>query len=103
MEEAGPQGPAITDRRRTMVNTFAPAPSRSRGGALPLPQQLPRLDVGRLRSYRENLEFYQGRQWLEPQRRRERRLTFNYAKAVIDKTASYIMSGVSFVVDPEDT
>ncbi|MBI2913575.1 MAG: phage portal protein, partial [Chloroflexi bacterium] len=70
--------------------------------ALPLPQQLVRLDLGRFRSYRESLEFYQGRQWLEPQRRRERRLTFNYAKAVIEKTASYTMSGVSFVADPED-
>jgi hypothetical protein len=27
---------------------------------------------------------------------------FNYAKAVIDKVASYLMSGVSFVVDAED-
>ena len=70
--------------------------------ALPLPQQLPRLDTERLRSYRENLDFYEGRQWLEPERRRERRLTFNYARTVIEKTASYAMSGVSFVVDPED-
>ena len=85
-----------------MVNTFAPAPSTPQGDVLPLPQQLLRLDLSRLRAYRENLEFCQGRQWLEPQRRRERRLTFNYAKAVIEKTASYLMSGVSFVVDPED-
>lgn len=70
--------------------------------SLPLPQQLARLDAGRLRAYRENLEFYQGRQWLEWERRRERRLTFNYAKAVIEKTASYTMSGVSFAVDPDD-
>src|SRR6266571_8480691 len=69
---------------------------------LPLPQQLARLDPERLRSYRENLDFYHGRQWLEPQRRRERRLTLNYARAVIEKTASYTMAGVSFVVDPED-
>jgi len=85
-----------------MVTTFTESPSSSQGNTLPLPQQLVRLDIGRLRAYRENLEFYQGRQWLEPQRRRERRLTFNYAKTVIEKTASYIMSGVSFVVDPED-
>ncbi len=69
---------------------------------LPLPQQLSRMDAARMRAYRENLDFYQGRQWLEPQRRRERRLTFNYAKTVIEKTASYTMTGVSFVVDPED-
>jgi hypothetical protein len=60
------------------------------------------MDSARLRTYRENLEFYQGRQWTEPQRRRERRLTFNYAKTVIEKTASYTMSGVAFAVDPED-
>ena len=46
--------------------------------------------------------FYQGRQWADPTRRRERRLTLNYAKAVIEKTASYTMSGLSFLVDPED-
>jgi hypothetical protein len=55
-----------------------------------------------LRSYRENLAFYQGRQWAGLQRRRERRLVFNYAKALVDKTASYLMNGMSFVVDPED-
>jgi hypothetical protein len=66
-----------------------------------LPQQLVRMDSGRLRAYRENLEFYQGRQWNEPQRRRERRLTLNYARTVIEKTAWYALTGVSFV-DPED-
>ena len=70
-----------------MVSTFAEAAS-AQGDALLLPQQLVRLDLGRFMAYRENLEFYQGRQWLEPQRRRERRLTFNYAKTVIEKTAS---------------
>ena len=65
-------------------------------------QQIARMDAGRLRAYRENLEFYQGRQWLDPVRRRDRRLTLNYAKTVIEKTASYTMSGVSVVVDPED-
>jgi len=68
----------------------------------PIAQEIARMDVGRLRAYRENLEFYQGRQWLDPLRRRERRLTLNYAKTVIEKTASYTMSGLSFVVDPED-
>ncbi len=68
----------------------------------PLPQQLARLDSERLRSYRENLDFYHGLQWTETRRRRERRLTLNYARAVVEKTASYTMSGVGFVVDPED-
>ena len=67
------------------------------------PQQLPDRseDSERLRRYREHLEFYQGKQWNEPQRRRDRRLTFNYAKTVIEKTASYTMSGVLFAVDPD--
>ena len=65
-------------------------------------QQIARMDAGRLRAYRENLEFYQGWQWAELARRRERRLTLNDAKTVIEKTASYTMSGLSFVVDPED-
>ena len=62
-------------------------------------EQLSRLDSGRLRAYRDNLAFYQGQQWAAQQRRRDRRLVFNYAKAMVDKTASYLMSGVSFVVD----
>jgi len=69
-----------------------------RAAQTPLAQQITRMDTGRLRAYRENLEFYQGRQWADPTRRRERRLTLNYAKAVIEKTASYTMSGLSFLV-----
>ena len=30
----------------------------------------------------------------------EKRLTFNYARVVVDKIASYLMSGVKFVIDP---
>jgi hypothetical protein len=67
-----------------------------------LPQQIARMDSSRLRAYRENLEFYQGRQWTDTQRRRERRLTLNYARTAIDKTASYTMNGVSVAVDPDD-
>jgi hypothetical protein len=67
-----------------------------------LVEQLSRLDGARMRAYRENLAFYQGQQWTGGQRRRERRLVFNYAKTLIDKVASYLMSGVSFVVDEED-
>jgi hypothetical protein len=66
------------------------------------PQQLLRMDLARLKAYRDNLDFYQGNQWPEPQRRRERRLTFNYAKTLIDKSASYVMNGLSFAVDTVD-
>jgi len=67
-----------------------------------LPQQIARTDGPRLRAYAENLAFYQGEQWPGPPRRRQRRLTFNYAKALVDKTASYLMSGVHVAVDPQD-
>jgi hypothetical protein len=67
-----------------------------------LVDQLARLDGTRMRAYRENLSFYQGQQWPGTPRRRDRRLVFNYAKALIDKSASYVMSGVSFAVDEED-
>ncbi|MCH8814292.1 MAG: phage portal protein [Chloroflexi bacterium] len=83
-----------------MVATVLTSPETT--GSTPIPQELERADSERLRLYRENLDFYQGNQWSEPRRRRDRRLTFNYAKAVIEKTASYAMSGVSFVVDPID-
>jgi hypothetical protein len=65
-------------------------------------EQIARMDSARLRAYRENLAFYRGQQWAGPARRRERRLVFNYARAMVHKTASYLMSGLSFVVDPED-
>jgi len=58
------------------------------------------MDPERLRAYRENLEFYNGAQWLGRSRSRERRLTFNYAKVFVDKITSYLMSGLSFAIDP---
>ncbi|OGO50026.1 MAG: portal protein [Chloroflexi bacterium RBG_16_68_14] len=70
--------------------------------ALTLPQQVARMDLARLRGYAELLAFYQGDQWPRLMRRRERRLTFNYAKALVEKTTSYLMSGMHAVVDPED-
>ncbi|MCH7617593.1 MAG: phage portal protein [Chloroflexi bacterium] len=69
---------------------------------VPLPQRLTTLDSERMRAYRGNLEFYEGRQWTESQQRRDRRLTFNYARTIIEKTASYTMSGLTSVVDPAD-
>ena len=67
---------------------------------LSIPQQIARRDLDRLRTYRENLDFYDGLQWQGVARRGERRLTFNYAKTLVDKLTSYLMSGVSVVVEP---
>lgn len=70
--------------------------------ALPLPQQLRRLDEDRLRRYRDNLDFYEGRHWPGRARRGERRLTFNYAKAFADKITSYLLEGASIQVEARD-
>ena len=68
------------------------------------PTQLVRRDSERLNAYRDLLDFYHGAQWEGRERRGEKRLTFNYARAFVEKAASYLMSGVTFAVDPrEDT
>ncbi|MEX2227948.1 MAG: phage portal protein [Dehalococcoidia bacterium] len=60
------------------------------------------LDAQRIRRYAEHLAFYGGDQWPASLRRQNRRLVFNYAKAIVDKTASYVLSGLNFGVDPVD-
>ena len=64
-----------------------------------LSAQLARLDMDRIRSYKELLDFYQGQQWEGRDRRGERRLIFNYARVFVDKITSYLMSGINFAVD----
>ena len=67
-----------------------------------LPQQLAQMDSERLRAYQENLDFYSGLQWPGQARRRERRLTVNYVRAFVEKTATYLTNGLSVMVEPED-
>jgi hypothetical protein len=62
--------------------------------------QLARMDLGRIKNYKELLDFYFGRQWEGKSRWHERRLTFNYAKVFIEKVTSYLMGDISFVVEP---
>ncbi|MFQ5874542.1 MAG: phage portal protein [Dehalococcoidia bacterium] len=69
---------------------------------LTLPQQIERMDLDRLRTYAENLDFYNGLQWPSRARRGERRLTFNYAKAFLDKVTSYLMADLTFSIEPAD-
>ncbi|MBI2885730.1 MAG: phage portal protein [Chloroflexi bacterium] len=69
-------------------------------GKSPFPILLSRMDPERLRRYREYLDFYHGRQWPAPSRRKERRLVLNYAKVVVEKTTSYLMSEVSHAAEP---
>ena len=69
-----------------------------------IPVQLRNRDLDRIKNYARLLDFYHGQQWEGRERRGEKRLTFNYAKVFIDKVTSYLMSGVTFAVDPaEDT
>ncbi|MFC1967189.1 hypothetical protein ACFLV2_00880 [Chloroflexota bacterium] len=63
-----------------------------------MPVQFARLDTERIKGYKELLDFYHGRQWEGRERRRERRLAFNYAKVFVDKITSYLMSGINFAV-----
>ena len=63
------------------------------------PTELARLDLDRLKGYQELLDFYHGVQWEGRERRGEKRLTFNYAKVVVDKVTSYLMSGINFAVE----
>ena len=69
----------------------------------PLPVLLQEMDRERRSRYRENLAFYEGRQWPGRARRGERRLTFNYAKAFIDKVTSYLLTGATVQLEGGDS
>jgi hypothetical protein len=66
------------------------------------PVELARRDLEKHKCYRQLLDFYHGIHWEGRERWGEKRLTFNYAKAFIDKVTSYLMSGVGFVVEPAE-
>ena len=60
------------------------------------------LDAERFNRYRQYLDFYQGEQWTSRRRAGETRLTFNYARALVRKTVSYLMATpVTFNVLPD--
>ena len=61
--------------------------------------QLAQKDQERLRNYKDLLDFYQGKQWPGRERWGEKRLTFNYARVVVDKITSYLMTGINFTVE----
>jgi hypothetical protein len=66
------------------------------------PVQLNQRELERFKRYKELLDFYHGRHWPARASRGEKQLTFNYAKTVIDKVASYVMSGVHHTVTAVD-
>ncbi len=64
-----------------------------------LGRDAPPEDRARLARYAEALAFYEGDQWTGRRVRGETRLTFNYARALVRKVASYVFSGpVTFSV-----
>jgi hypothetical protein len=65
------------------------SPAASAGAALW--QWLDGRDTARMNRYRTYLAFYEGEQWDERRRAGERRLTVNYARALVRKSASYLM------------
>src|SRR3972149_1056509 len=65
-----------------------------------IPSQLARADLERMKGYKEILDFFNGRQWEGRERRGERRLIFNYARVFVEKITSYLMTGISFTVEP---
>ncbi len=56
----------------------------------------------RLGRYAEALAFFEGEQWLGRRQRGETRLTFNYARALVRKVASYVFSGPVMFSVPEE-
>ena len=56
-------------------------------------------DYERMRNYKDLLDFYQGKQWPGRERWGEKRLTFNYARVVVDKITSYLMNGINFTIE----
>ena len=48
------------------------------------------------------LDFYNGSQWQSRCNRSEKQLTFNYARAVIDKVTAYMMAGTHCIVKAVD-
>ena len=67
---------------------------------LNLPQLVARRDAQRLQAYADNISFFAGRQWQGRQRRGERRLTFNYVRALLEKVTSYMASGSILAMEP---
>lgn len=57
-----------------------------------LPRVVDRMDADRLRRYREYLDYHEGRRGAPPARARERSLTFNYARAIVEKGVSYLVT-----------
>ncbi len=70
--------------------------------ALSLPAQLKTRDTARRAAYAAHLKLYNGDQWNTTNPRKARRLTYNYIRAILTKATSYLMTGRSPTVEPDD-
>ena len=68
-----------------------------------VPSQIDRRDTERMKGYQRLLDFYYGLQWESRERRGERHLVFNYARVFIEKITSYLMAGISYAVEADNT
>jgi hypothetical protein len=68
----------------------------------PLPRQLDQRDAGRLRRYREYLDYHEGRRGGLVRRSGDRALVFNYARSIVEKGASYLVTEHRPTVTAED-
>src|SRR5579883_2111191 len=92
----------MNNNAATAIPGAYPSEAPTAGPSAQPVQQIMALDRQRLRDYQANLDFYAGRQWPVQRRNvRQRRLTFNYARTLVDKTASFLLTDVGFSVDPE--
>ena len=71
-------------------------------GEVPLPRTLANRDPERMRRYREFLDYFEGRRGGPPRVGRQRTLTFNYARALVEKGATYLVTDHRPTVTPVD-
>jgi len=77
-----------------------PGPAHVRAASIPLPRALVTRDTDRMRRYREYLDYHEGRRGGPPRTGRDRVHTFNYARAIVEKGASYLVTDHRPLVHP---
>ncbi|HJM75920.1 MAG TPA: hypothetical protein QGI71_08710 [Dehalococcoidia bacterium] len=74
------------------ANGAARATGEGAASEVVAPLQLDGIDRERRRRYREHLDWYEGKRGAPPVRGRDRALNFNYARAVVEKGAAYLVT-----------
>ena len=84
----------------TTLPSGVPGPATVRAASIPLPRTLVTRDTDRMRRYREYLDYHEGRRGGPPRSGRDRVHTFNYARAIVEKGASYLVTDHRPLVHP---